>query len=156
MGRSAYNRGGKRDRGLSRSSSAATFLSGDRGGGTSGGDHEAARMIQPSARSESGGFSLRNGGVAPDGFGWDSGSRASLPGRAGRQAGPAAWVTYGIQDSVSGPARISRDPVGVISRGKIRALGSSRFERIRRNRVIFILILAAMAGIILYQVFLAG
>ena len=157
MGRSSYRRRGKQHKSLSGASSSATFLSSVGSGSTSTVRSDKTPMIQPAARSQSGGFQTRGGGDASDGVGWDVSGRATLSGNVGRRGrGPAAWVTYGLNDSVSGPNRISRDPVGVISRGKIRAVGSSRFERVQRNRVIFLLILAAMAGLILYQLLLAG
>lgn len=134
---------------------AASMLSTTKPGRSDGSSSGSATTLRPTARTSSGGMQLRGTETQGELFDFEVGGQASLPESAELRRGPAAWVTYGIDDSVSGPAKISKDPVGLISRGKIRTSGSSNFERVQRNRVIFFVLLLVMVGLVLYQILLA-
>lgn len=133
---------------------AASMVSTLRSGSDNRSALESASTIQPRVPTQKEGITLRGAGSHGELYGFQAAGKAALP-SAGRQRGPAAWVTYGIDDRVSGPPRISKDPVGVISRGRIRASGSEKFARVQRNRVVFAVVVLVMAGLVLYQ-FLAS
>lgn len=128
----------------------ATMISTVRNGSDNRGSLESASTVRPSLPTQNDGITLRGAGSHGELYGFQGPRKASLP-SSGRRRGPAAWVTYGIDDRVSGPSRISKDPVGVISRGRIRASGSEKFAKVQRNRAAFVVVVLVMAGLVLYQ-----
>ena len=132
----------------------ARLLSKTKAGRSDRSSSGSATTLSPITQTSSGGMQLRGVETQGELFDFETSGQASLP-ESGERRGPAAWVTYGIDDSVSGPAKISKDPVGLISRGKILTSGSSSFERVQRNRVIFLALLLIMVGLVLYQTLLA-
>lgn len=120
-------------------------------------DAEPPRMLQPGARGE---VTTLRGGLVGDNTLSPGGSGPMLPHEdrgGGSRRGPAPWASYGVLDyGTARPLRLQRGPVSMLSRRHDRpTLRDHRSERVMRNRLLFYLLLCAIAAMLMYRFWLS-
>lgn len=116
-------------------------------------DAEPPRMLQPGTRGE---VTTLRGDLTADLALPGSWSSPLLPDEAAPSSArqrPAPWASYGVQHYGSArPLRVQRGPISMLSRRHDRPLlRDRRQEQVSRNRMLFFMLLCAIAALLLYS-----